>query len=310
MAIPTGYGNQLVRDRMRRPVVVSKSAQPADPWVGLPKGSVIYCEVDLDRLQLPPWQTQYDPKILKLITEDFRPERCEALVINARVNGVLSLMDGKHRDRGLAAQDPPIRRWMCRVHVGLSLEEEAELFAALNRDKRKIGKEEIFWAGIECGDPQMVELKRMVESTGFAVAPLGNGSNNRGIRAVGTLMHAQHKRYSCLVPALATIAKVYGTDEAPDSSEIRAVTSFYARYRGRFDESKLRTAMASLSRTTWRRTAVDYRRERHCSSEEAYGQMLVRAYNAYVRLKRARIPDWLDATHVSDDEAASSTPTD
>lgn len=136
-------------------------------------------EVD-DRYQRP-----LDPARVDKIAREFDDRRFGVLEISQH-NGKATVFDGQHRLAAaakLGMKDVP-----CLVHSNLTPEQEAELFIALQRDRRGISQIDRFKARCFMGDPVAHDIESIVAGSGFQIRRDGSGAGQLySIQAVGSL---------------------------------------------------------------------------------------------------------------------------
>lgn len=89
----------------------------------LPAGSLV---ID------PKVQRELNPAWARTIASEFDDAHLGTFHVSRRTDGTCVLMDGQHRREALLLLGQPHRKVECKVYLGLSLQEEAETFRALN----------------------------------------------------------------------------------------------------------------------------------------------------------------------------------
>ena len=142
-------------------------------------------DLELDGSYQRPWKRG----LHRRITSDFHPEMLGTLEISHRTDGSYVIFDGQHRWR--AALELGIERLPCLVHEGLTPEQEAELFAALQHDRVAITAIESLRALNRAGKEEAVAVYETCERHGYKVGPQSRKDPN-AIGTAGTLMDLFH----------------------------------------------------------------------------------------------------------------------
>jgi hypothetical protein len=189
--------------------------------------------VSVDRMVI---DTRYQRKLMEhrvgKIVDEFNPAQLGALEVSRRENGVCAVFDGQHRLAALKAlgeDDAP-----CIVHVGLSAQQEAELFVRLQRDRRPPTPVERFRAQLFSGDKDAQMIADALLRSGYVV---GNGAND--VKAVASIEKIAAKHG---VEILARVFNVirdawYEDPYSLDGSIIGGMGEVLADYSERWNES-------------------------------------------------------------------------
>lgn len=136
------------------------------------------------------YQRPLDERRVKKIAKDFNPRLLGSLEVAERKGGKWAVFDGQHRLAALKVLAEPAAP--CRTHTGLSAQEEAELFVALQVERRNINHLDRFNARVFSGDKVARHINRLVEAAGFRIGYQAAGGS-RAIRAVSTLERLYEK---------------------------------------------------------------------------------------------------------------------
>jgi hypothetical protein len=104
------------------------------------------------------------------IVDDFMPALIGTLIVNHRGKR-LFVIDGQHRLvalRVLGIQDVP-----CVVYQGLSRADEAQLFAKLQTERRRIRPSQRFTAEVVAKNPRALAIKKVLDTTGVTITDVG-----------------------------------------------------------------------------------------------------------------------------------------
>lgn len=116
------------------------------------------------------FEYQRDPvgtKIALEVEHDFRPELVGVLTVNKRSSKVYALIDGGTRHEGMTRRG--IREWHAMVFEGLTLQQEARMFADLVRLRKGMHSSESYIADLIGEEPITVAINNVVTSVGFSV---------------------------------------------------------------------------------------------------------------------------------------------
>lgn len=129
-------------------------------------------------------------KVAKII-KDFDPNALGVIICSIRENGVIAVIDGGHRISALNAMGMHNNDVRCLVFFGLSLSQEAEMFATLNDNRTKPKTQDIFKSKVVAKDKTAVDIDTVIKKYDLTIA---NGPAMNGIRAIGTVTNI-YKKY-------------------------------------------------------------------------------------------------------------------
>jgi hypothetical protein len=196
------------------------------------------------------------------IAENFNPALIGTLVLSERKPGSTYLdEDGeKHKTEGVqfAVVDGQTRREGAKlrdvlelpalVYSGMTVAQEAGLFASLQKERRGIASFHRFRADLVNGDPQAVDIEKIVKGTGYTI---GVDRKAGDISAVAAL-EAAYKRGADTLERTMVILKAAWPDTVPDGGVIRGMSYLIVRLPSMDDErmvSRLRdVTMTDLAR--------------------------------------------------------------
>lgn len=162
------------------------------------------------------YQRAYKSGKEKLLAEGFDESACQQILISARENGSLVIIDGRHTVA--AAMRRGIKSLNCKVVHGLSIEEEARLFRLRNTLRANPKQIEIFFSRLVEREPVALQLKALVESCGFKISKSSGVVCNS--KAVSTLEGIFRKSPDRLRQVLEIIYKIWPEDRANGESKI------------------------------------------------------------------------------------------
>lgn len=120
-----------------------------------------YLKVDHRAYQRPAY------KHAKTIADLWDERKCDPLIVNYREDGFYYIIDGQHRFK--AAQTKGISCLVCRIFVGLSVEEESEIFSDVNILSKKLNPYETFKSNICHGEKVDTIIKNVCDKYGISV---------------------------------------------------------------------------------------------------------------------------------------------
>lgn len=109
---------------------------------------------------------------IKSMVKAWDPLKCAALIVGKRARGVYYVVDGLQRTT--AAHRIGVKSLPCLVFDSTGPKLEAELFAAINRDRTKTSGLENFRALLKAKDETIVAIYNIVNDCGFQI-DLGDG---------------------------------------------------------------------------------------------------------------------------------------
>jgi hypothetical protein len=113
-----------------------------------------------------------NPRLIKEIGKSFDLAVFGRLRVVRRANGALYIVDGRHRWEG--AQMAGKLFLPCDIYNVHDRKREIEIFLACNTRIRKVPQGMLFMAEVAAGDPEAVELNRLVQGAGLAIVDANN----------------------------------------------------------------------------------------------------------------------------------------
>ena len=142
------------------------------------------------------------------------------------------VIDGQHRVRAaleLGLSDTKIR---CEVYRGLSVEEEAQLFLALN-DAKSVTAIDRYQAGLVANDPTCIGVRDTLAQYGLAV---GNTGGDGYVRCANTLLKIYERDPAALEDTCLLLTGAWGTrSEALDHVVVTGMGMVVNRFNGEID---------------------------------------------------------------------------
>lgn len=126
-----------------------------------PVGGKVFAVVSLDELHIDESYQRSLQNHVKIIARDWNPTKCDPLKINFREDGNFYVWDGQHRLE--AARLRGIKYLLCDITVGLTQEQEAELFGCQGVGIKKPDPYDIFKANVCAGEEIDTAIKNMCD---------------------------------------------------------------------------------------------------------------------------------------------------
>ena len=175
-------------------------------------------EPTIDRISLDVLDTDdlYQPALssarVKSIVNDFRPDLFQVITVNQRSGSDRwYVVDGQHRVQAAKTlRYPSVKAFL---FYGLTVKQEAEMFLALNTNRRKdIDSVSKYHAKITAEDPETLEIEKVLSPYGLAVRKAKNG-NLRHISSPSSLYFAlRNDGPGTLSDALGILMRAYPND--------------------------------------------------------------------------------------------------
>lgn len=224
------------------------------------------------------------------IVKNFNPDLLGVITCSMREDNTLAIIDGSHRYHALIQMGMENSSINALVYFGLSIEDEAHIFALTNKEHTKPTPSQIFKAGIVSGDKTCVGIANVVAKVG---ASFDEGPGANVIRCIATIRRVYtNAGPSVLAKTLETLKAAY-----PDNKEmyrdqmISAIGCIYHRYGKKVDQKRLSETLARIGNPS----LVIAQAQAMMSSGQiitftSLPFLIVSRYN--VKLKNNRLPDF------------------
>ena len=118
-----------------------------------------------------PYQRLVDQRKVDKIIREWNPRKLTPVIVSFR-DGKFNVVDGQHHIEAMrqmaGGKDVIVP---CIIHTGMTYQEEADMYAALDTDKTPLTPRQYTKALVEAGsDARITEIKRLVEAGGFTWA--------------------------------------------------------------------------------------------------------------------------------------------
>lgn len=182
------------------------------------------------------YQRPLDERRIERMARNYDEHLFGVLDVSER-NGKLAVFDGQHRLK--LAEAIGRAKVPCMVHQSLSAEREAELFVALQRERKGITSVERFKARLFSADELAVAINADVEAAGFGVRQAGARAGLvYAIQAVSSLERVY--RRGNLRETLELLHELWGGDDkSTDGGLIEGLSSVIEGYGHRLEGAPL-----------------------------------------------------------------------
>jgi hypothetical protein len=160
------------------------------------------------------------------IARDWNPKLALELIVSERPDGTFYLLDGQHRVEAMRRRG--IGSWRCLIYVGLTPDQEADLFVELQQKRRSLSAIDLYRAGLKGNDEIAKAIDEIVRRHGFHVA---RGGGSTGAITSVDAMRGVITRYGprILDVTLKTIRLLWPTEPiAYGSAGIQGIGLFFA----------------------------------------------------------------------------------
>lgn len=132
-------------------------------------GNKIFCCIPVKLLKIDHDMYQRPlQKNFKYLLDNWDSNKCDPITVNYRSDGFYYVINGQHRTE--AAKAKGVNQIVCDVFVGLSLKEEADLFAGQYDGTTKLNPIDSYRANIVRGEEVDMLIKEICEKYGVLVA--------------------------------------------------------------------------------------------------------------------------------------------
>lgn len=228
----------------------------------------------------PRAQREFIPARMKKLVREWKLEEVGAITVSVR-DGAAYVIDGQHRVR--AAMELGLRdtKVLCHVYRGLSLQEEAEKFLALN-DVRAVSPVDKFYVGLTAKDPVCIGVRDTLAKHDLYVPRSSGNTSDGAVRCVSKLLELYERDPALLDDVCSVLSSAWGTRSAAyEQMLVVAMGTVCDRYNGQLDRgalvkklAKYRGGPSALSGDA--RGLADYK---PISVSRAAAEIIVSTYN-------------------------------
>jgi len=116
-----------------------------------------------------PYQHVPQPGQVSRLADNWDETKAVCLVVNHRKDGTKTIVDGQNRT--LAMLSLGITEWAAEVYTGLTVEQEADLYVGLNKDRRRVMTYDIWTAQRTGKVPEVLAAETALSVYGLSMGP-------------------------------------------------------------------------------------------------------------------------------------------
>lgn len=167
-------------------------------------------------------QRGYDPNWAKALADNWDDEKVGVFKVTRR-NGELYVQDGQHRRGALILLERGDEEVFALIYDDRTVQDDAKAYVADNYENRKPNPVDTFRLQVTAGDPQAVEIDKILRDRGLHVA-LGPG---RTVSAVAALRWVHNRGGGVLLDAtLAVIESAWGAERTGRDGNLLKGTAY------------------------------------------------------------------------------------
>ncbi len=170
------------------------------------------------------------------IADELDMDALGIITVSRRPNGFNHIVDGQHRVEGVRLARGDEQRVPCRIHFGLTREEEARLFRLLNNTARPTAIDKFRIRVVE-GEPVAVAISEVLGVHGWKV----EGSPVEGsFASVVAIERVWRREPDAVERTIATITNAWGrTTKGSNGGIVEGIGLVYARFGDAVDDFAL-----------------------------------------------------------------------
>jgi hypothetical protein len=225
---------------------------------------------------------------VRRVAANFDPDKFDVLKVCDRGGDCYAVIDGQQRLAAIDLMGYIDQKLPCLVYVGLTPQQEAELFVAQD-DRLTISAHDMHRAAVLAGRTDAVEIQRALDASGYVLDSTDHGPN--AIRAIGSVYRVYRKSGAdALEAVLKIIATAWrGNEWQPNAVAMQGTRAFIARHH-EFDVDRLVAVLTDIPPSDF----IDLARRQMSviggSTDSAGARILTKSYNRGLRSNR--LGDW------------------
>lgn len=181
------------------------------------------------------------PARVKKLAREWDFDKAGTLHVSQRSDGKYYIVEGNHRRLAALELGYGTTKARCECHRGLSLEQEAALFLALN-DVRPVTAWDKFRVGLEAGDPLPIMVRDTLAKYGLKIGPQANDST---VCCITEVTKIAQRDPALLDDVFHVLTEAWGTRRAAlERIPVAAMSTVLGRYNGECDRARLATKLA------------------------------------------------------------------
>lgn len=230
---------------------------------------------------------------IKEMVKSFNPDLLEVISVNLRDNNRYYVIDGQQRVA--TCKIVGYKKLVAKVFIGLTVEEEAEMYVKINKGRTYVTAIEAFKAQLRHGDEISVELNNIFKENGYRVSQSAKGEpKSYVINSISqfqkTYQITGYDRWYIDTILTAVTTAWNGDNSGLTQYMVRGFYAFLKKYR---DELKIDRLHAALKKTTpqqLRANGQKYQELFAGSTETAVAIGIWKEYNSGLRTNR--LSEW------------------
>lgn len=193
-------------------------------------------------------RTMINPRRINTMVKEFDADALGVLEVSRRLSGMNHVLDGYHRLKTMREMRkigklPEDFQVTCKVFVGLSVAEEARLFALLN-SKEKVSRIDLFRIKMMAQDPAALDINRILEENKWTVK---NGAGKGVFNAVAAVEIAYGLHPISAEKAVKTLTRAWDNHTRNvNGLLITGLSMFYRFYGNAVDLTELAGKMTKF----------------------------------------------------------------
>lgn len=182
------------------------------------------------------YQRALIPARVRALISRWKLEDVGAITVSMREDGKPYVVDGQHRVRAANELGLMDTKVLCHIYSGLTIEEEARKFLALN-DARSVTPIDGYRAGLVAQDPVCLGVHEILEKYDLRIA---SGNASGVVRCVSKALDLYRRDPVLLEDVVKVLTSAWGTRSAALENVVFTATgSVLNRYNGELDRGAL-----------------------------------------------------------------------
>lgn len=130
------------------------------------------------------YQREVAHRRVKQMAAEFDPRLLGVLEVSARDDGRYAILDGQHRHAAAASVRGDAALFVCQVHEGLTVEDEARLFHEINTVRKQLNFWDKWKSRRAAGDERVLAIEQVLANNGLKVDPAPRDGNIAAMAAL------------------------------------------------------------------------------------------------------------------------------
>lgn len=211
---------------------------------GTVRGSDLHVDPDVQR--------SLNPKQVDKLENEWDEIFAGTLVISKRKDGSMWVVDGQHRCAAGLRKDGEMI-FDAEIHEGLTLQQEADMFLALNKDRKPPHPFDNYHVSITAGKELEMRIEAEVASRGLMVAKTASANKVAAIEKLRSLANKDKARTGLISDTLEVCEAAWGRNaESWDNMIIFAVGTVIIKNRDVIEKKRLWTTLGKHEARQWK----------------------------------------------------------